>query len=51
MPVFLAGLLLGGASGGVTYGMTGDDQLAAIAGIAAAVLTWLGCAFLIFLDD
>ncbi|WND34013.1 hypothetical protein RI578_06755 [Streptomyces sp. BB1-1-1] len=51
MPVFLAGLLLGGASGGVTYGMTADDQLAVIAGVIATVLTWLGCAFLIFIDD
>jgi hypothetical protein len=51
VPVFVAGLLLGGLSGGVTYGMSFDAQLAAIAGGAATVLTWLGCAFLIFIDD
>lgn len=51
MPIFLAGLLLGGASGGVTYGMTMDDQLAVITGVVATVITWLGCACLIFIDD
>ncbi|MCC9154855.1 hypothetical protein LZP81_31065 [Streptomyces parvulus] len=51
MPIFLAGLLLGGASGGVTYGMTIDGQLAAIAGAVAMVLTWLGCACLIFIGN
>ncbi|MGW1961741.1 hypothetical protein ACWCPD_15865 [Streptomyces sp. NPDC001935] len=51
MPIFLAGLLLGTLSGGITYGMSLDVQLAAIAAGAAAVLTWLGCAALIFLDD
>ncbi|MFD4343461.1 hypothetical protein ACFWQ6_01025 [Streptomyces coelicoflavus] len=51
MPVFAAGLLLGGLSGLITYGMCSDGQLAAIAAGAAALLTWLGCAFLIFIDD
>ena len=51
MSVILAGLLLGGASTGVTYLFSTDLPLALIAGTAAAVLTWLGCAFLIFLDD
>jgi hypothetical protein len=51
MPVFFAGLLLGALSGGITYGMSLDVQLAAIAGGAAVALTWLGCAYLIFIDD
>ncbi|MCM1977183.1 hypothetical protein [Streptomyces sp. G1] len=51
MPVFAAGLLLGGMSGLITYLMSGDGQLAAIAAAIAAVLTWIGCAFLIFIDD
>ncbi|WP_435251663.1 hypothetical protein [Streptomyces tendae] len=51
MPIFFAGLLLGGVSGGVTYGMTADDQLAVITAVVATVLTWLGCAALIFIDD
>lgn len=51
MPLFLLGLVLGGISGGVTFGLTADGQLAAIIGIIAAVLTWLGLATLIFADD
>lgn len=51
MPLFLAGLLLGGASSGLTYMITADGQLALVAGAVATVLTWLGCAALIFLDD
>ena len=51
MPVFFAGLLLGALSGGITYGMSLDGQLALIAGAVATVLSWLGCASVIFLDD
>ncbi|MGW4493766.1 hypothetical protein [Streptomyces sp. NPDC004376] len=51
MPVFVLGLLLGAVSGGVTYGLTVDTPLAAIVGMAAAFLTWLGIATLIFVDD
>ncbi|WP_394436208.1 hypothetical protein [Streptomyces sp. SGAir0957] len=51
MPLFLLGLALGGISGGVTFGLTADGQLAAIVGGIAAVLTWLGIAALIFVDD
>ncbi|MFJ6730060.1 hypothetical protein ACIQPQ_34690 [Streptomyces sp. NPDC091281] len=51
MPVALAAPLVGALSGLVTYGMTGDAQLGAIAAAAAVVLTGLGCAFLIFIDD
>ncbi|MBE4790990.1 hypothetical protein [Streptomyces caniscabiei] len=51
MPLFLLGLLLGGISGGVTYGLTAEGQIGAIVGAAAAVLTWLGCAAVIFVDD
>jgi hypothetical protein len=51
MPVFILGVVLGAISGGVTYGLTADGQLAAIVGVAAAVLTWLGLATLIIADD
>lgn len=48
MPVFLAGLLLGALSGGITYGMSLDLPLAGSAAAAAVVLTWIGCAYLAF---
>lgn len=51
MPLFILGLLLGGISGGITYGLTADGQLAAIVGVVAMVLTWLGLASLIIADD
>ena len=51
MPLFILGLALGGISGGVTFGLTADGQLAAIVGIIAAVLTWFGLATLLFADD
>ncbi|WP_406000714.1 hypothetical protein [Streptomyces sp. NBC_00829] len=51
MPLFILGLLLGGISGGITYGLTTDGQLAAIVGVVAMVLTWLGLASLIIADD
>ncbi|MFF8409006.1 hypothetical protein [Streptomyces omiyaensis] len=51
MPLFLLGLALGAISGGVTYGLSGDGQLAGIVTAAAAVLTWLGLATLLIVDD
>lgn len=51
MPTFLAGLGLGFVSGGVTYGLTTDGHLAALAGVIAAVLTWCGVATLLLFDD
>lgn len=51
MPLFLLGLTLGAISGAVTYWLTADNQLAAIVGIIAAVLTWIGCATLLALDN
>jgi uncharacterized membrane protein len=51
MPVFIGGLLLGGLSGAVTYAGTADGQLAAAVAAVVAVLTWLGFACVIFLDD
>ncbi|MFI6032987.1 hypothetical protein ACIBBD_02155 [Streptomyces sp. NPDC051315] len=51
MPVFILGIVLGAISGGVTYGLSADGQLAAIVGAIAAVLTWLGIASLIIADD
>lgn len=51
MPLFLLGVALGGISGGVTYALTADGQLAAILGVIAAVLTWLGIATVIFAND
>lgn len=51
MPLVLLGLALGGISGGVTFGLTANSQVAAIVGIIAAALTWLGIATLIFADD
>ncbi|MDT6983721.1 hypothetical protein ACFSUJ_12105 [Streptomyces lusitanus] len=51
MPTFILGVLLGAISGGVTYGLTTDGQLAALVGAVAAVLTWLGVTALIFADD
>ncbi|WP_426568155.1 hypothetical protein [Streptomyces canus] len=51
MAVFLAGLAIGGISGGVTYGLTTDSHLAALAASVAAVLTWCGIATLLLFDD
>ncbi|MFB7711626.1 hypothetical protein [Streptomyces sp. NPDC056105] len=51
MPLFILGLVLGAPSGGVTYGLTADGQLAAIAAAIAAILTWLGIASVLFLND
>ncbi|MFJ1653447.1 hypothetical protein ACIOC2_19070 [Streptomyces sp. NPDC088337] len=51
MGAFLAGLTLGGISGGVTYGLTTDGHLAAIVGVLAAVATWFGVATLLIFDD
>ena len=51
MPLFILGLALGALSGGVTYGLTTDGQTAAIVAAAATILTWLGIACVIFLDD
>jgi hypothetical protein len=51
MPVFVLGVALGAISGGITYGLSADGQLAAIVAVVAAVLTWLGIATLIIADD
>ncbi|MFE5258267.1 hypothetical protein [Streptomyces coelicoflavus] len=51
MPTFILGVVFGAISGGVTYGLTVDGQLAAIVGGVAAVLTWLGIAALVIADD
>lgn len=51
MPVFLLGLILGGLSGGGTYVLTADGQLAAIVGVIVAVACWLGIAAIILIDD
>ncbi|MFF8656786.1 hypothetical protein [Streptomyces huasconensis] len=51
MPLFLLGLVLGGLSGGITFGLTADGQLAAAIALIAAVLTWLGLATLLVADD
>lgn len=51
MPVFIAGLLLGGLSGGITFALVGDGQLAVIAGVIATVASWLGLASLVIFDD
>ena len=51
MPVFVAGLVLGATSGGLTYALSFDGHLALIAAGAAAVLTWHGCAAVIIGDD
>ena len=51
MFLFILGIVLGGVSGGATFGLTADGQLAAIIGVIAAVLTWFGLATLIVADD
>lgn len=51
MPLFLAGLALGGISSGLTYAYTGNPQLTAAAGILAAIITWLGIASVIYIHD
>ncbi|WP_158920596.1 hypothetical protein [Streptomyces sp. NBRC 109706] len=51
MPLFLLGLLLGALSGGGTYALTSDSQLAAIVGLIVAVVTWLGHALIVLVDD
>ncbi|WP_159042117.1 hypothetical protein [Streptomyces sp. TP-A0875] len=51
MPRFLAGLILGALSGVVTYALTGEQGPALAAAAVVAVLTWLGVAAVLFLDD
>lgn len=48
---FLLGLILGGVSGGATYALTADGQLALVVGVIVAVLAWLGVAGFIVLDN
>ncbi|MFF5972248.1 hypothetical protein ACFY7C_12085 [Streptomyces sp. NPDC012769] len=49
--IFALGLILGGLSGGVTYGLTTDGGAALLVGVIAAVLTWCGLATLLIADD
>ncbi len=49
--IFALGLVFGGASGGITYALTADSGVALLVGVAAAILTWLGVASIIFIDD
>ncbi|MFD8595431.1 hypothetical protein ACFV1L_10555 [Kitasatospora sp. NPDC059646] len=51
MPIFLAGLILGGVSGGGTYLLTADGSLSAVVAGCVALATWLGIACVIFIDD
>lgn len=51
MPLFLLGLLLGALSGGATYWLTTDSQLAVIVGAIATVATWLGISLLAVVTD
>lgn len=51
MPTFLAGLILGALSGGVTWALTSDGQLGAIVGALVALACWLGVALIVFIDD
>lgn len=51
MPIFLLGIVLGGLSAGLTYASTTDGQLSALVGAVGAVVTWLGVACLIALED
>ncbi|MEU0940131.1 hypothetical protein [Embleya sp. NPDC005971] len=48
---FILGVILGGLSGVATYGITHNGHLGLIAGGIAAVLTWVGAATLLLLDD
>ncbi|WP_158708797.1 hypothetical protein [Streptomyces sp. NRRL S-920] len=51
MITFVAGLALGGLSGGLTFAATADGQLAAIVGAVVMVLCWVGVAAVVVLDD
>ena len=51
MPLFLLGLLLGALSGAITYVTTADGLLAAIVGLLAALVTWLGAAAVVIVLD
>ncbi|WP_371795998.1 hypothetical protein [Streptomyces sp. NBC_01718] len=51
MPLFLLGLSLGAISGAATYVYSGETQLAVIAAIITAVITWCSVAIIAILDD
>ncbi|WP_190329526.1 hypothetical protein [Streptomyces venezuelae] len=51
MITFIAGLALGGLSGGLTFMATADGQLAAVVGVVVMLLCWLGVAAVVVLDD
>ncbi|MER7047747.1 hypothetical protein [Streptomyces jumonjinensis] len=48
---FMLGIILGALSGSITYGLTGDTDLACIIAGIAMVLGWLGMATLLIADD
>ncbi|MEU1466358.1 hypothetical protein ABZ467_38335 [Streptomyces sp. NPDC005727] len=45
MRVFLAGLVCGAVSGGLSFNSTGDARAAVAVAIIVAVLAWAGFAF------
>lgn len=51
MRLFLAGLVIGGASGALTYACTASGPTALLVAGIAALLTWLGTAALIVVFD
>lgn len=48
---FLLGVILGAVSGGLTYALTAEGLLALIIGAVVMILTWLGFAGVIVIDD
>lgn len=51
MPVIVLGLALGALSGTVTYALTTSPGLAGLVAGLAALLTWVGIAALVWLDN
>lgn len=48
---FLVGLLLGALSGGATYAVSHDSNLALLIAAVVAIAAWFGHALFIFIDD